>query len=130
VLGDVDGLVRDQVAPVLQDGHGRPPRSSLVADLGQADPDVAVTDDPGRAEPDLARVLLAPLAEGLQALEALARLGELQHGVGVVDLVLGVDVDADGLEVATNLVGTAGGARDGAAGGHGNLLRYPVVQVT
>ena len=103
VLGDVDGLAGDQVAAVLQDRDGRLPRAAVVADLREADPHVTVTDDPDGPQGDLARVLPAPGAEARQALEALARLRELQDGVGVVDLVLGVDVDADDLEVAADL---------------------------
>ena len=86
-LGHVDPLAPHPLAVELEQADAHHPRAAVVAGRHLSHPHVAGAADAADAELDGHRVLLAPLAEVGHPLEALSRLGKLQDGVVVVQLV-------------------------------------------
>jgi hypothetical protein len=99
-FGDVNRLTRDLVVSKLEDADAEVRRTLVVADRDLRNPEIISTSDFPELERRRRRIIASPLAEVLDADEALAGLGELENSVDVVHVVGDVGIATRVLEVS------------------------------
>src|SRR5262245_21449977 len=98
-LDDVDRLARDLVVAELQDTDAVVRRPIVVPDLQLRDPVVSLPSHLMEFEGGVRGVVAPPLPEALDSVEALPRLGELEHRVLAIHRVRQFGIGTGILEV-------------------------------